>query len=262
MTVRRVFDSYAAALTGGLALCITVLLMLFCPAAVQAASPASLYVQDQAGILSSATEEKINHMGAALDKQTAAQIAVLTVAQVPDGDIDTYANQMFRQMKLGDSTKNNGILLLISSGDKKARIEVGYGLEGALNDAKAGRLLDQYLVPSFREGKDDEGVLSVYTALVNIVMQEYGVDHLQGSGDQSVSGPVQGMALTWSDIVLLILLLGAVILDWLFFGGVLTRSVVQILIWLIISRGGGGGGGFGGRGRGGSSGGGGAGRGW
>ena len=160
MTVRRVFDSYAAALTGGLALCITVLFMLFCPAAVQAASPASLYVQDQAGILSSATEEKINRMGAALDKQTAAQIAVLTVAQVPDGNIDTYANQMFRQMKLGDSTKNNGILLLISSGDKKERIEVGYGLEGALNDAKAGRLLDQYLVPSFREGKDDEGVLS------------------------------------------------------------------------------------------------------
>jgi uncharacterized protein len=239
------------------------LILLLVPAvqSYAAAVPASLYVQDQAGILSSGTSEKISRMGAALDRQTTAQIAVLTVSQVPDGDMDTYANQIFRGMKLGDSAKNNGILLLISTGDKKARIEVGYGLEGALNDAKAGRILDEYLIPAFQQGKDDEGVLAVYTALVKIVMQEYGVEKLQGNADVNTSAAQQGIQITWTDILLLAVVLGAVVLDMLFFGGVMTRSVWQILIWLILSRGGGGGG-FGGHGRGGSSGGGGAGRGW
>ncbi len=139
------------------------------------------------------------------------------------------------------------------------RIEVGYGLEGAINDAKAGQILDDYTIPQFKQGRIGTGIVNTYAVLVGEVAKEYGVtiDGSQTYTDKNVVelSPFE-MLLIGGGILLLL------ILDFTVFGGAITQS----LLWILASgRGGGsgrsGGGGFGGFG-GGSSGGGGASRRW
>lgn len=217
----------------------------------------SFYAEDYTGTLSVETKKHINAIGYALDQKTHAQVVVVMVATVPDGDLESYANGLFRSRGLGDKEKNNGLLLLVSMKDRKARIEVGYGLEGAMNDAKAGRLLDTFLIPAFKEGDYSRGVQDTYDNMVQQVMKEYGLASLDGLSSPAVK---EDSGFTMEDFLTPLVLLILLVIDWIFLGGRLTRL---ILFLLFAGRGGGrGGGGFGGSGRGGSSGGGGASRGW
>jgi uncharacterized protein len=74
------------------------------------------------------------------------------------GDIETYANQLFRAWQLGQAQKNNGILLLVAPNERKVRIEVGYGLEGTLTDALASTIISAAIVPHFKRGDFSGGV--------------------------------------------------------------------------------------------------------
>ena len=86
-----------------------------------------------------------------------------------------YATELFRRWGIGDKSKNNGILLLVVPSAKQVRIEVGYGLEGALNDAKAGEILDRYFIPYAKQNQFEQGILQTYGALIGVTMQEYGI---------------------------------------------------------------------------------------
>lgn len=217
----------------------------------------SFYAEDYTGTLSQETKKHINELGYALDQKTHAQVVVVMVSHVPDGDLESYANGLFRNRGFGDKEKNNGLLLLVSMKDRKARIEVGYGLEGAMNDAKAGRLLDTSLIPAFKEGNYSKGVQDTYDGMVREVMREYGLTSLDGL---SSPPPKDNSSFTLEDFMTPLILIILLVVDWALLGGRLTRL---ILFLLFMGRGGGhGGGGFGGSGRGGSSGGGGASRGW
>jgi uncharacterized protein len=112
----------------------------------------SFYVQDYAGVLSSETKSKINKLGGKIAAQSKAQVVVVTVNSLNGEPIQNYALAMLRGWKIGDKTLNNGVLFLIDVGGKQSRIEVGYGIEGALNDAKAGRILDEYALPYLAAG--------------------------------------------------------------------------------------------------------------
>jgi uncharacterized protein len=82
---------------------------------------------------------------------------------------------MLRQWKIGDKALNNGVLLLVAVGDRQSRIEVGYGLEGALNDAKVGQIQDEYFIPYFERGDYEQGIWDGYKAVMRVVYAEYGV---------------------------------------------------------------------------------------
>lgn len=129
------------------------------------------YVNDFAEILSQETKDRIVETSKKLDQETGAQIVVATVINLDGYDIETYANKMFRDWKLGDSEKNSGLLFLVSRDDRRLRIEVGYGLEGILPDGKAGRIRDEYITPSLKEDKWDEGISKGYDALYEIIDQ-------------------------------------------------------------------------------------------
>ena len=90
------------------------------------------------------------------------KIVVAVVESLEGQEVEEYANNLFRTWGIGDKEKNNGILLLVSTGDRKIRIEVGYGLEGALNDGKTGAILDNYVVPYL---KKEEEVLKNISAI-------------------------------------------------------------------------------------------------
>ncbi len=224
-----------------------------------ALSPDSFYAEDYAGVLTKETVRRINAEGSALEARTKAQVAVVILPTVPEGDMETYSNGLFRERGFGDSQMNNGIMLLIAMNDKKARIEVGYGLEGALNDAKAGRILDEYLLPAFQKGQYDQGILQTYEALIQVCMEEYQIDKLSLRDGNAMERSSSSLLSPWQMALIAAALIGLIAFDQIFLGGVLTQMLLQIL-FLFFMRGGGGG--FGSRGRGGSSGGGGAGRTW
>ena len=108
--------------------------------------------------------EKILAMGRDLDRATKAQVVVVTMTSLGSDSIENYANRLFRKWGIGDRTKNNGVLLLIAKEDRKFRIEVGYGLEGAITDGYAGSVLDG-MKSDFRSGKYSPAIVAAYGKL-------------------------------------------------------------------------------------------------
>src|SRR4029077_4241622 len=92
-------------------------------------------VVDQAGVMSADSRSAIETKLKDLEDKSAIQLVVATVKSLQGSDIETYANQLFRTWKIGQGQKKNGVLLLWAPAGLKARIEVGYGLEGTLTDA-------------------------------------------------------------------------------------------------------------------------------
>ncbi len=122
------------------------------------------YVNDYAEILDAAQEQEISSKLAALQQQGLAEVAIVTIPSLEGRDIDGYALEL-AQGNLGDSEKNNGLLLLIAVEDRKYRFEVGRGLEPIFNDAKIGRIGRTYLVPAFKEEKYGEGIIAATQAI-------------------------------------------------------------------------------------------------
>lgn len=221
--------------------------------AIPPAPAGSIYVQDYAGVLTAETKAKINKLGAKISGQTKAQVVVVTVNSLNEEPIQDYSLAMLRLWKIGDKSLNNGVLLLVAVGDRKSRIEVGYGLEGALNDAKVGQIQDEYLIPYAGRGDYDQGIWNSYKAIMRVVSAEYGIAATQDTrGTAKVSGSVttwwnglpwwmQGAAIAGFFLLF--------IADWLLFGG----SITFLLLSLLRLRGSGGGGYGGGSGGGGGA---------
>ena len=223
----------------------------------------AFYVNDYADILSTETEEAIMNISVPLAQETGAQIVVVTIESLEGQDIESYALNLFRDWGIGDFEKNNGLLLLVSLNDRQSRIEVGYGLEGALNDAKTGRIQDEYLIGHFQEGNYDAGVLGTYLKLAEEVFIEYDLDPAAITSQNVYYKPgteeEEAGKLTIFHVILIIIGIILMMLDLIFNRGRITRVVLYMLV-RHSGRGGGGGGGFGGGG--GRSGGGGSSRGW
>ncbi len=115
-------------------------------------------VVDQAGVINAATRAAIDAKSKALEDKSGIQLVVATVKSLQGGDIETYANQLFRFWKLGEAKKNNGVLLLVAPTEHKVRIEVGYGLEGTLTDALSSVIISSAIVPRFKTGDFSGGI--------------------------------------------------------------------------------------------------------
>ncbi|AWB43871.1 hypothetical protein DCC85_06295 [Paenibacillus sp. CAA11] len=220
-----------------------------------------IYVQDFEHLLTDAQKNELNSLGRALEDATKAQVAVLTVDSFGGATIESYANQALREYALGDKELNNGVLFVLSVKEGQARIEVGYGLEGAIPDGKAGRIIDTTAIPYLKELKYDQAVIQTYRALYNETAKEYGVEGklspvpVEQPGSEGFSGDGGG-GISWVWVIVVVLLLAA---DFILFRGRMTTFLLQMLL-IFGGRGGPGGGGSGGggfRGGGGGSGGGG-----
>jgi len=169
-------------------------------------------VNDFAGILSANQQAQLEHKLVALDDSTSNQIAVVIIKTLDDYPIEEYANKLFRSWGIGNTKTNNGVLVLVAINDKKFRIEVGYGLEGAIPDIMTSDITARQMVPSFREGNYYEGLDKTTDALAAAAAGEYHTARVRQ--DDSDDG-------------------GA---------SVLIFIIIVIVIVLVIRRGGGGGG--------------------
>lgn len=132
----------------------------------------NFYVNDYANILSEETENEIQSMSVQLSNTDGTQMVVVTVEDLEGLSVEEYANQLFNKFGIGEADSDNGLLILVSRDDRKIRVEVGYGLEGVINDGKAGRYLDAYAVPYLKNNEWDKGIFNVYNALYKEIVAQ------------------------------------------------------------------------------------------
>ncbi len=126
-------------------------------------------VVDQAGVMSQASRDEITAKSQALEQQSGIQLVVATIKSLEGGDIETYANELFRTWKLGQAQKNNGVLLLVAPNEHKVRIEVGYGLEGTLTDALSSVIISSAIIPQFKSGDFSGGIERGVDGIISVL---------------------------------------------------------------------------------------------
>jgi len=144
-------------------------------------------VNDTAGMIPAEARTRIEGALAELEKQTGAQVAVLTVESLDGEPLEDYSHQVAETWKLGRKGVDDGILLLIAKGDRKMRIEVGYGLEPKLTDLQCKRILDGVVRPAFRDGDFGAGVEAGVDAIIATIEGKEMTVPRPASGAKSVS---------------------------------------------------------------------------
>jgi uncharacterized protein len=130
-------------------------------------------VNDYANMLKPVTVATLEAKLADFEKAESTQIAVLTVASLEGEDIEGFSMRVAEKWRIGQKKLDNGVILTIAKGDRRLRIEVGYGLEGKLTDLRAGRIIDYIITPSFKAGDYDKGVTDGVDAIMQTVRGEY-----------------------------------------------------------------------------------------
>ncbi len=154
-------------------LSLLLLFSLVLPAAALDVPPSKGYVTDQAGIISSATEQQLERYLRSFEESDSTQIAVLTITSLQGEALDGYALKVAETWEIGQKEHDNGALLLVAKDDRKIRIEVGYGLEGKLTDLLTGRIIDNEISPRFKQGDFDGGIIAGVGAMTQAVRGEY-----------------------------------------------------------------------------------------
>ncbi len=142
--------------------------------------PLQGHVNDHAGLLSPVQRRSLESLLSRFEASTTNQVAVLIIPSLEDESLEDFSMRVAEKWRLGQKGRDNGVLLLIAVKDRKARIEVGYGLEGALPDIVAGRILRNLLFPAFREGDYYGGIQAALVAI------------LQKTGGEFVATGVEG----------------------------------------------------------------------
>lgn len=173
-------------------------------------------VTDVANVLSTEQRQILEQKLVALDDSTSNQIAIVLIPTLEDYPIEEYANKLFREWGIGNQKTNNGVLIIAAINDRKIRIEVGYGLEGAIPDVTTASIIRNDIAPNFKEGNYYRGLDKAIESLSKAAVGEYKVKReRKGSGGSSGKS-------------------------------VLTFVIILFVVMMIVARGGGGGRGGGG----------------
>lgn len=135
--------------------------------------PLSGRVVDGAAILSSRVEAELTDLLATHERETSNQVVVATLASLQGYEIEDFAVRLFREWKIGQRDRNNGVLLVVAPKERRVRIEVGYGLEGALPDATAHAIIQSEILPRFRAGDMEDGVARGTRAILGAIAGTY-----------------------------------------------------------------------------------------
>jgi len=135
------------------------------------------FVNDYAGVIDAETERQIEAVSNRIQRLTGAEIAVVTVDTIePYGSIEEYSIALAETWGVGSDIDDSGIILLLTMKERRVRIEVGYGLEGAIPDGRAGEILDTVMLPYFGNGDFNSGFLAGTFEVAGEIAEEYDVD--------------------------------------------------------------------------------------
>jgi uncharacterized protein len=163
-------------------------------------------VVDEAGLLTDAARSILERRLETFETATGSQIVVATVSGLGDEPIEDYSIRLAEAWKIGRGDVDDGVILLIAPAERRLRIEVGYGLEGALTDAESRRILDRVITPWFKKGDFDRGVM----AGVEAIMAE-----ISGEAPPPGAAPPPGTSLRDDLLPFLFLFAMFVLVTWL-----------------------------------------------
>lgn len=201
-----------------LCFCVVIALVLsLCGCETKEKYPAvseKFYVNDFADVLTEVEENELLSRSAALQNSTTAQVVVATVTSLNGEEPATYATELARKWEIGDKEADNGILVLLSTGDREIFIAVGYGLEGALPDSKTGRIIDVYGLGYLQNDQFGAGVKAITQALINQVYIEYGYEPEEGYVDiENVAMPTEdasSVLVSWVIMLAIIIIISLI----------------------------------------------------
>ncbi len=264
-------------------LCLLLAMALLSPVllhATDAVPKLTRHVTDLTGTLTAQQVDQLDAQLVALEKAKGSQLTVLMVDSTAGQDIESYSLAVAEANKVGRKGTDDGVLLLVAKNDHRVRIEVGYGLEGAIPDAATARIIREYIAPKFRGNDYFGGINDAVGALTQLINGEALPPPVQGNSADEHSGPglqnglmigvfvalflrsMLGRATPWVRAPLGALLVGGLLWLLISMGAGIIGALVGGVLMLLPggggrSIGGGGWGGFGGGGWGGGSGGGG-----
>ncbi|MEO6926765.1 MAG: TPM domain-containing protein [Rhodanobacter sp.] len=212
--------------------------LLLLPALLHAATAVpklARHVTDLTGTLTAQQVDQLDAQLTALEKTKGAQLVVLMVGSTGSQSIEEYSLAVAEANKVGRKGTDDGVLLLIAKNDRAVRIEVGYGLEGAIPDAANARIIREYMAPKFRTGDYAGGINDAVGALTQLINGESLPPPVQGAPREQHGPGFQG--------VFMIALFAAI-----FLRGVLGRThalvrapiggaIIGGLLWLLVSAG-------------------------
>jgi uncharacterized protein len=129
-------------------------------------------VVDQADLLSPAVEGHLSARLTQLERQTSDQLVVVTVADLDGEAIECFGLRMGRSWGIGQKALDNGVLLIVAPNDRRARIEVGYGLEGLLTDERAKAIIDKTLMPRLRQAEYEDAAEAGVAEIVRLLLAD------------------------------------------------------------------------------------------
>lgn len=154
----------------------TLTVLVFSAHAYSNPGPATAFVNDFTNTLSAGQKEELNNKLTRFSSETSNEIAIAIISSLDGDTIEDYAVKLFEDWKIGQAKEDNGILLLVSLDDKKMRIEVGYGLEGALPDAASYQIINNTLKPAFQTGNYYVGINQAVDEMMAATRGEYTVN--------------------------------------------------------------------------------------
>ena len=213
-----------------LALCAMLVMASFTAHAELVSVPPLKYrVTDLTQTLTPEQQSQLEAKLTTFEQQKGSQIAVLIVPSTQPEDIAQFAIRVVDAWKLGRAKQDDGLLLLIAKNDRKMRIEVGYGLEGAIPDLTAKRIISEIMAPNFKQGDYYGGINNAIDALIGLV-----------SGEQLPAPAAKTGGGQSFENMLPILIFGGLVLGGLlramfgnFFGGTLTGGAIGLLAWIL-----------------------------
>lgn len=162
------------------------------------------YVIDEANIIPPDVEARIEALSTRVESDTpGAQIAVVTVRSLGERSIEEVAEERFDELGIGSKELDNGVMLMVAPVEKKVRIEVGYGLEGAIPDGRAGALIDADILPRFRQGDLAGGIEAGHARIAELVLAEY-----EG---RTVEVPGEDKGGDWVPLLVVFLVFGGIV---------------------------------------------------
>jgi uncharacterized protein len=212
---------------------------LICACAAQTLSFPALTgrVVDEAGVLDAVARTALTESLAGLEQRTTDQLVVVTLKSLQGTSIEDYGYQLGRHWQIGQKDKNNGVLLIVVPNERKVRIEVGYGLEGALTDAVTKLIIENSILPRFKVADYPGGIKRGVEDIIQVLSGD--AEEWQSRAAQRLSPdsaqPAPNGAI-WPAIVAVLVGIGLLIFCAVR-GGAVCRAILQLLVLMLLSGG-------------------------
>ena len=163
------------------------------------------YVNDYAGLIAPEAKAKLENDLRAFEQSDSTQVVILTIPSFEGEDLEEFSIRVATTWKIGQQTKDNGVLLLVAKQERKIRIEVGKGLEGVLTDLLSGRIIDLVIKPNFKRGDYSGGFVAGVAAIIDATRGEFKGDAHRPAAQHKKGAPSFLTLLLFLGILLLFL---------------------------------------------------------